>query len=124
MDGLPLEISNFFLAMQAGRAGADRLADAFAADAVYTEPFTGARRRHQGREAVMAAMAMGWEQPMPEMHIRVDRAEVAGAEITLDWTCFSPALPGGQGSGTNVFRMKDGKIARLDTTLKGGSDDN
>jgi len=123
LDGMPIEISNFFLAMQAGRAGADRLAAAFAEDAVYSEPFTGTLRTHEGRAAVMAAMALGWEQPMPGMHIRIDRAEVSGAGITLDWTCFSPALPGGQGSGTNLFVMRDGLIARLDTVLKGGSDD-
>ena len=119
MDGLPIEISNFFLAMQAGRAGAERLAACFAADAVYCEPFTGEVRTHHGRDAVLSAMALGWEQPMPDMHIRVDRADVSGAEITLDWTCFSPAIPGGQGSGTNLFRMKDGLIKRLETVLKG-----
>jgi len=118
VDGLPIEISNFFLAMQAGRAGAERLAACFAADAVYCEPFTGEVRTHHGRDAVLSAMALGWEQPMPDMHIRVDRADVSGAEITLDWTCFSPAIPGGQGSGTNLFRMKDGLIKRLETVLK------
>ena len=122
MDGLPIEISNFFLAMQAGRAGAERLAACFAEDAVYSEPFTGSTRTHEGRDAVMSAMALGWEQPMPDMHVRVDRAEVSGVEITLDWTCFSPAIPGGQGRGTNRFRMRDGLIERLETVLKGDGD--
>ena len=120
MKDMPLEIANFFLAMQAGRAGADRLAACFAEDAVYDEPFTGEMRRHEGRDAVMAAMAMGWENPMPDMHIRVDHVSTDGNEIELDWTCFSPALPGGSGSGHNSYVMKDGLITSLVTTMKEG----
>jgi hypothetical protein len=36
----------------------------------------------------------------------------------FDWTCYSSALPGGAGRGTNRFTFKDGKIARLITTFR------
>lgn len=119
MKDLPIEISNFFLAMQAGRAGAGALAACFAHGAVYVEPFTGEIRTHTGRDAVMRAMAPGWENPMPDMRIRIDRAESEAGRIELDWTCFSPAIPGGKGSGTNIFTLEDGLITSLVTTLKG-----
>jgi len=118
MISVPLEISNFFLAMQAGAAGADALAACFAENAVYEEPFTGEMRRHEGRDAVMAAMAMGWDTPMPDMRIRIDHAETDGGVIHLAWTCFSPAIPGGSGKGRNRYVMRDGLIVELITTLE------
>ncbi len=118
MTSVPLEVSNFFLAMQAGRIGADALAACFAEDAIYEEPFTGAVRRHEGRDAVMAAMAMGWENPMPDMRIRVDHAETDGDIIHVNWTCFSPAIPEGSGRGRNRYLMRDGLIVELITTLE------
>ena len=50
MKDMPLEIANFFLAMQAGRAGADRLAACFA-----EEPWTTERITDRGREALRRA---------------------------------------------------------------------
>ena len=119
MTDLPIEIANFFTAMQAGRAGGAALAALFAPDAVYEEPFSGTPQRHAGREAVMAAMARGWEQPLPEMRIAIDRAETRGNVIDLNWTCYSPALPGGKGQGRNRYVMKGGLIAELVTTFGG-----
>ena len=60
MSQVPLEVSNFFLAMQVGKPGADALRAMFAEDAVYEEPFTGETRRHEGRDAIMSAMALGF----------------------------------------------------------------
>jgi hypothetical protein len=114
---IPLEIANFFTAMQAGRDAAARLEAAFAEDAVYVEPFSGQVRSHTGRAAILAAMARGWEQPLPAMSIRIDHAETRGAEVMVRWTCFSPALPGGQGSGLNRFILSGGRIARLETSF-------
>jgi hypothetical protein len=116
---IPIQIANFFLAMQAGAAGADDLAALFAEDAIYVEPFTGETRQHQGRGAIMAAMAMGWENPMPDMRIRVDRVSTSGPVVELDWTCFSPAIPGGSGRGHNRYVMRGGIIQELVTTLEG-----
>lgn len=116
---MPTEIANFFLAMQAGKSGAADLAALFAEDAIYEEPFSGAMQRHEGRDAVMKAMALGWENPMPDMRIRVLSVETNGSIIELDWTCYSPAIPGGQGSGHNTYVMEGGLITSLKTTLEG-----
>lgn len=117
MNQVPTEISNFFLAMQAGKAGAGELEGHFAEDAVYEEPFTGAARTHNGKAEIMQAMAMGWEMPMVDTRISIDRVDADGSEILVNWTCRSPSLPGGQGSGLNRFELKDGLIVKLITTL-------
>lgn len=116
---LPTQIANFFLSMQAGKAGAETLAALFDGDAIYEEPFSGEVRRHRGRDAVMQAMAMGWENPMPDMRIVINWVQTDGDVIELGWSCFSPALPGGQGKGHNRYVMKNGLIAELITTLEG-----
>jgi SnoaL-like domain len=119
MTNIPIQIANFFTAMQAGRAGAERMEAAFASDAVYVEPFSGQPQRHVGRQAIMAAMSRGWDQPLPDMQIMIDRAETSENSILIRWTCFSPALPGGKGCGTNRYVMNDnGLIAELETKLE------
>ncbi|MEM7320137.1 MAG: nuclear transport factor 2 family protein [Pseudomonadota bacterium] len=118
MADLPIEISNFFLAMQAGQLGAARLEACFAEDAEYVEPFTGEVRHHRGRAEIMTAMALGWEMPMENTHLRIDRALNDGTQIVVDWTCFSTSLTGGKGQGTNVYDIQDGLITRLITTLR------
>ena len=116
---VPIELSNFFLAMQAGKPGAGRLEACFADDAIYEEPFSGSPMVHEGKAAIMQAMSRGWEPaPMPDMHIQVDHAETKGTEIHVRWTCFSPAIPGGSGKGLNRFEMRDGLIVKLTTTLE------
>lgn len=119
MTSLPLEVSNFFLAMQAGKPGKEALEAMFAEDAVYEEPFTGTTRRHEGRAAIMAAMALGWEMPMIDTRIEVRSAETKGGEVHVAWTCHSPSIPGGKGSGLNRFVFRDGLIVSLLTTLDG-----
>lgn len=117
---VPPELSNFFLAMQAGKPGAERLAACFADDAIYEEPFSGHPITHTGKDAIMQAMSRGWDPaPMPDMHIQLDHAQTKGDEIHVRWTCFSPAIPGGSGQGLNRFEMRDGLIVRLITTLEG-----
>jgi hypothetical protein len=117
MTEVPSEISNFFLAMQAGRAGSKQMETLFADDASYEEPFSGQLTTHRGRGAIMAAMSAGWSQPLPEMHIAIDRVETAGPVVRVDWTCYSPALPNGLGKGRNEFELKNGKITRLKTSF-------
>jgi hypothetical protein len=122
MSSVPIEISNFFLAMQAGKPGAGALEACFANDAVYEEPFTGEMRRHAGKPEIMKAMALGWEMPMVDTRIRIDHVETDAGEIRIRWTCFSPSIPGGKGSGLNRYRMRDGLIESLVTTLDGEDD--
>jgi hypothetical protein len=119
MTNIPLQIANFFTAMQAGRAGAARMETSFASDAVYVEPFSGQPQRHVGRQAIMAAMSRGWDQPLPHMQIVIDRADTSGNKIVIRWTCYSPALPGGKGCGTNRYVMnEEGFIQELETSLE------
>jgi hypothetical protein len=117
MTALPISIVNFLTAMQAGRPGLATLVAAFTEDAVYVEPFSGTPQRHEGREAVIAAIARGWDYPLPDIHIRVDQVEVTRDAVVLSWTCLSPGLPGGQGSGRNIYRMRGERIAYLETQL-------
>jgi ketosteroid isomerase-like protein len=114
-------VGAFFLAMQAGRGAVEELLALFADDGEYVEPFTGRPQVHRGRAAIRAAFEQGWERPLPEMRIVVDRVDVEGDEVVARWTCFSPGLPGGQGSGVNRFRLASGRIARLETRLGGAS---
>jgi len=108
-------ISRFFAAMQGGATAEAEMMSLFADDATYVEPFTGALRTHRGRDAIRKTMQAGWETPVPDMRIEVDRVEVDGATVRARWTCYSPGLPGGKGSGENVFTLRDGKIERLET---------
>ncbi len=120
MNQMPLEITNFFLAMQAGPHGLDMLGHMFAPDAEYWEPFSGRTGPHKGRAAIMAAFDASRSDAFDDAVITLGGVAVDGDQITVQWTCISQAIPGGQGSGTNVFQMKDGKIASLKTTLDQG----
>ena len=120
MQSMPLEITNFFLAMQAGPHGLGLLRDLFAPDAAYSEPFSGKGEPHRGRDAIIAAFDASRSDAFDDAVITLGAVEVAGNTITVQWTCISQAIPGGQGSGTNVFEMRDGKIATLTTTLDQG----
>ncbi len=117
MSHAPIEITNFFLAMQAGPPGLDMLREMFTTDATYSEPFSGSADPHVGRDAIVAAFDTSRTDAFDDSVIHLSGVEVAGERITVKWTCYSKAIPGGQGSGTNVFEMRDGKIASLTTTL-------
>jgi ketosteroid isomerase-like protein len=108
-------VEGFFLAMQAGASSEHEMMALFAEDAVYVEPFSGTVREHRGRPAVHAAMRDGWRTPLPEMRIEVDTIAVDGDTVRAQWTCYSPAIPGGKGRGENVFTLRDGLIVRLET---------
>ena len=120
MNQMPLQITNFFLAMQAGPSGHAHLRTLFAPDAAYSEPFSGQQTAHVGRDAIVAAFDASRTDAFNDAVITLSSVEVQGQTITVKWTCISEAIPGGQGSGTNVFEMKDGLIASLVTTLDMG----
>lgn len=117
MSNMPLEIANFFLAMQAGPSGADLLGSLFAEEAVYSEPFSGQAEPHRGRSAILAAFAASRTDDFDDAVINLGAVEVDGKTITVKWTCYSQAISGGSGSGKNVFTLSDGKIVSLVTTL-------
>ncbi|MEM7302037.1 MAG: nuclear transport factor 2 family protein [Pseudomonadota bacterium] len=117
MSQMPLEVTNFFLAMQAGPHGLDLLAKMFAEDATYTEPFSGQAEPHRGREAIVAAFDASRSDAFDDAVINLGSVDVDGETLTVAWTCISQAIPGGRGSGKNVFHLKDGLITSLVTTL-------
>jgi ketosteroid isomerase-like protein len=114
------EIDRFFAAMQGGASHEAEMMSLFADDAVYVEPFSGALRTHRGKAAIRAAMRASLSAPLPDVRIVVDRVDVAGDVARAAWTCFSPALPGGSGSGVNEFHFRGGLVVRLETSLDGG----
>lgn len=120
MNHMPLEITNFFLAMQAGPSGLDLLGTLFADDAEYIEPFSGSAEPHRGRSAILRAFDASRSDNFDDAVITLGAVEVSGEVITVHWTCISKAIPGGQGSGTNVFHLSNGKIVLLETTLDMG----
>ncbi len=72
MTSLPTEISNFFLAMQAGAAGGRSMEGLFAAKAIYEEPFSGSVQRHEGADAILTTMRQGWSYNPPDIHIAIE----------------------------------------------------
>lgn len=106
-------VRRFFRQMQSGAAGEREMMALFAEDAVYIEPFSGRERTHHGKEAIREVMREGWRNPLPDMRIVVEQVDVSGDVVHARWTCHSPALPGGKGSGENEFTLRDGLIARL-----------
>ena len=117
MSQLPLEITNFFLAMQAGPPGLEILRNLFAPDAEYTEPFSGAPQPHRGPDAIIAAFAASRSDAFDDAVITLGAVELSGNVIEVDWTCISQAIPGGRGSGKNRFTLHNGQIQSLVTTL-------
>jgi hypothetical protein len=94
----------------------------FAEDATYIEPFSGARRTHKGKDAILATLRQGWQTPLPEMRIEIERVDLEGASLRALWTCHSPGLPGGYGQGENLFSLNnEGQIQRLETRLRTAS---
>ncbi|MEL6573563.1 MAG: nuclear transport factor 2 family protein [Pseudomonadota bacterium] len=120
MQSMPLEITNFFLAMQAGPHGLERLGAMFAPDAEYTEPFSGQAGPHKGRDAIMGAFDASRSGAFDDALVQLGTVEVQDEKIMVSWTCFSEAIPGGRGSGTNEFHLVDGKITKLITQLDMG----
>ncbi|MES0881354.1 nuclear transport factor 2 family protein [Roseibium sp. SCP14] len=117
MSMMPLEITNFFLAMQAGPSGLEILGSVFAEDAEYAEPFSGQPEPHKGRKAILQAFAESRTDAFDDAVINLRSVEVSNETITVKWTCYSQAIPGGSGSGTNVFKISGGRIVSLVTTL-------
>ena len=121
MNDVPAMITNFFLAMQAGPSGLSHLGALFALDAVYFEPFSGQPQPHRGRDAILAAFDISRTDEFDDAVIQLVAIEVEGPTVTVEWVCHSKAIPGGRGSGTNTFGIKDGLITDLTTTLKSAS---
>lgn len=115
---LPPAVAQFFRAMQAGATSEAEMMALFAEHARYSEPFSGQMLEHVGREAIRQTFLQGWSHPLPDMRLEVERFDISPTGVRVDWTCHSPALPGGKGQGTNIFTLDAGLISRLVTTLR------
>ena len=99
--------------MQHGPDGVDALVALLADDAVYVEPFSGGA--HKGRDAIRAFLERSQGQ-LPDVQITVERIDVEGETVTTEWRCESSAFRK-PSRGRDRFTIRDGKIARLETTL-------
>ena len=111
-------VERFFRAMQAGATAEPEMMALFADDATYVEPFSGQALTHVGKAAIRATFIEGWKYPLPDMRLELERVDIEGGSVRVDWTCHSPALPGGKGRGTNLFTVAEGRITSLVTTLR------
>lgn len=112
-------VDAYVAAMNAGPPGAGALAELFAEDAVYAEPFSALGRSqttHAGIVAIRAFIRESAGNKPPDMRIALDRVDVDGERIRAEWTCTAE-LFGGPMRGYDVYIIRAGKIARLDTTL-------
>ena len=109
-------IENMFKAMQAGPDGEEAMMSLFHEHAVFTEPFSGAPQTHEGVAAIRQSFREMWANPAPDLALHVDRIDLEGDSIRADWTCTSPVFPSPM-RGYDLFRIRDGKIARLDVIV-------
>ena len=81
-------------AMQLGPAGESAIMALFTDDAVWTEPYTGQRRTHSGKEAIRAALNQMWQRPSPPgFAIVTDRIHAEGSNVRVEWTCRCEGNP-------------------------------
>ena len=106
-------IESFYRAMQQGPDGIESLVALLARDAVWVEPFTG--WTHEGHDAIRTFLE-GSTGRLPDVRITVERIEVAADALTTSWVCESSALAK-PFRGRDRFTIRDGRIARLETTL-------
>jgi ketosteroid isomerase-like protein len=108
-------VERYLAAMQAGPTGLDELVDLFTEDAVYVEPWTGQTQVHSGRTEIRAFYAAALER-MPGARLTLDRLDVDGERLRSQWTCEIPMFNGPM-RGVDLLTLRDGRIARLETTL-------
>ena len=109
-------VERYFRAMEAGSR--EQMDGLFTDDAVYLEPFSkgGQSTSHVGREAIVGWLGASFEQGNKDVAITLDRLDVDGDSILAEWTCVGPMLPGPM-KGHDRYRVRDGRIARLETRL-------
>lgn len=95
---------------------ARELASLFADDAVYVEPFTPGGGIHTGRDAIAAWLQASQKDAPPELTLTVDRIDTHEDVLDVAWTCDSSAFSR-PSRGRDRFTLRDGKIARLETTI-------
>ena len=102
--------------MQRGPEGVAELVGLFADDAIYVEPFTPGGGIHTGRESIASWLSAAQDQAPPELSLTIDRIDARDDPIVVSWTCESPVFAR-PSRGRDRFTLRDGRIARLETTL-------
>jgi ketosteroid isomerase-like protein len=110
-------VERYFRAMQTGPDGTDELVGLFADDAVYVEPFSGNGQAatHHGKAAI-AAVFRGMTDRVRDLVVTVHQIVLDGNQIRSEWTCTAAAFPGPV-RGHDLYTIREGKIARLETIL-------
>jgi hypothetical protein len=109
-------VENLFKAMQEGATGEEAMMALFDDDSVFIEPFSGTVRTHTGKPAIRAAFRSTWENPIPELRLRLDRVDLDGDQVRAEWTCTSPIFPEPM-KGVDLFTIRAGRIARLEIVI-------
>lgn len=109
-------VERYFAAMRRGAAAEEDMMALFSDDAVYVEPFTGESDPWVGKESVREALRRGWEQPLPDLELSVERIEIREGGATSAWVCRSSALPAPV-QGEDLYTIADGKITRLEVRI-------
>jgi len=110
-------VEQYIAAMQAGPGGLEALIELFTEDAVYVEPFSGQPTAHRGRAEIQAFFAYALSHHLQGAKLTLDRLDLDGERLRCQWTCQVPLLPGPL-RGQDRLRLRDGRIARLETTLE------
>jgi ketosteroid isomerase-like protein len=112
-------IESYYHAMRMGVMGADAMAELFTGDAVYIEPFSGADgqgRIHIGNRVIADFFRQSVRHRPPDMVVTMNRLDADGTCLRAEWTCTASAFAEPM-RGVDVYTMRDGKIARLETSL-------
>jgi ketosteroid isomerase-like protein len=109
-------VTDYLAAMQAGAGGIDGLVELFDDQAVYVEPFSGQPQVHTGRTAIRAFFENALEHHLRGVRLTLDRLDLDGERLRSEWTCRLPALAAPM-RGFDLLTLRDGRIARLETTV-------
>ncbi|MGE0686960.1 MAG: nuclear transport factor 2 family protein [Dehalococcoidia bacterium] len=110
-------VESYFRAMQAGLSGENELIELFADDAVYIEPFTPpAGGTHEGKTAIADWIRGPGRQRPDDLKVTVNRIDVDAGKVRSEWTCTSATFPAPV-TGTDVYEVRNGKIARLESKM-------
>ena len=109
-------IERYFQAMRTGAISSDEIADLFADQAVYVEPFSGEASAHFGKDAIRQCFIDSQKNAPADMTLTLDQVDVESECIRSVWTCASPAFPHPM-RGQDLWTIRDGKILRLETSF-------
>ena len=109
-------VERVFKAMQVGLEAEDEMMALFADDAVFTEPFSGEPRTHEGKAAIRKCFIDMWSENGPDVELIVDRVDLDGDKIRAEWTCKAPVFEVPM-RGVDRFCIEDGLIQYLEVTV-------